>query len=377
MSTQYATVQNPSLSNNDVLKIPTLKRFYDNMPAWLPVSLEKGKGLTDPIEKQHALRCGKLIQFNAAKLVRYLVFDVDEMHPSDTPIGDYPHNCFYNWYEAGLPPPHIIIKNTKNGHCQYFYELKTPVSTSDKSNQKIVFWLHLIRRAMTIELNADSAYTHHISRNPFNPVDQEIFYNLTEPYSLDQLSKNLDLSTSYSNQKPDDYLGLGRNNDIFHTVRYDAYSYKQRCKNYDQLYSFVLSRCNAVNTELFANDLLPYNEVQNSAKSIAAWVWEKYTGKSKHISKRLSKEKAKNGKKGGKATGAAQKKNNMRKRKKALDLISQGVSKTEAARQVKVDRTTVNRWCKKAKEAEEKRILARSQNSTFFDTLFDQETLQP
>ena len=345
------------------------------MPAWLRVSLEKGKGLTDPIEKQHALRCGKLIQFNAAKLVRYIVFDVDEMHPNSPK--EYGHNCFLNWYEAGLPPPQIIIKNDLNGHCQYFYELKTPVSTSDKSNQKIVFWLHLIRRAMTIELNADSAYTHHISRNPFNPVDQEIFYNLTEPYSLDQLSKNLDLSTSYSNQKPDDYLGLGRNNDIFHTVRYDAYSYKQRCKNYDQLYSFVLSRCNAVNTELFANDLLPYNEVQNSAKSIAAWVWEKYTGKSKHISKRLSKEKAKNGKKGGKATGAAQKKNNMRKRKKALDLISQGVSKTEAARQVKVDRTTVNRWCKKAKEAEEKRILARSQNSTFFDTLFDQETLQP
>lgn len=53
------------------------------------------------------------------------------------------------------------------------------------------------------------------------------------------------------------------------------------------------------------------------------------------------------------------------------------MSKAEAARQVKVDRTTVNRWCKKAKEAEEKRILARSQNSTFFDTLFDQETLQP
>ncbi len=380
MSLQYATVQNPSLINNDVLNVAPLKRFYENMPAWMPVSLEKGKGLTDPLEKKKALTDGKLIQFNAAKLVRYLVFDVDEMHTDDITQADYEanthyeHNCFYNWHAANLPPPHIIIKNTKNGHCQYFYELKTPVSTSDKSNQKIVFWLHSIRRAMTLELNADSAYTHHISRNPFNPTDQEVFYNLVEPYSLDQLTKNLDLSTTYSNQKPDDYLGLGRNNDTFHTVRFDAYTYKQKCKNYEQLYSFVLSRCHAVNAELFANDLLPHNEVQTIAKSIAEWVWEKYTGKSKHISKRLSKEKAKIGRKGGKVTGAAQKKNNVRKRKKALALVSEGVTKTEAARQVKVDRTTVNRWCK---EVEEKRLLALSQNSTFFDTLFDQETLQP
>lgn len=370
MSTQYATVRNPSLSSNDVLKIPTLNRFYNNMPAWLRVSLEKGKGLTDPIEKQHALKCGKLIQFNSAKLVCYIVFDVDEMHPNSPQ--EYGHNCFLNWYEAGLPPPQIIIKNDLNGHCQYFFELETPVSVSDKSNQKIVFWLHSIRRAMTIELNADSAYTHHISRNPFNPINQTIFYNSVAPYSLDQLSKNLDLSTNYSNQKPDDYLGLGRNNDTFHTVRFDAYSYKQKCKNCDQLYSFVLSRCHAVNAELFSNDLLPHNEVQSIAKSIADWVWEKYTGKSQHISKKLSKEKAKIGKKGGKATGAAKKKNNARKRKKALELVKQGISKAEVARQLKIARSTVISWCKDAeKKAEKKAENDNLQNSMFFDTLFD------
>lgn len=365
MSLQYATVQNPSLDNDDVLNIAPLKRFYDNMPAWLRVSLEKGKGLTDPLERKNALRDGKLIQFNAAKLVRYIVFDVDEMHPNDTAI---PHNCFYNWHEAGVPPPQIIIKNKTNGHCQYFFELETPVSTSDNSRQKIVFYLHAIRKAMTIELNADSAYTHFISRNPFNADNQEISYSLVKPYSLDELSKNLDLSTSFTNQNPDDYLGLGRNNDNFHTVRFDAYSYKTQCSREEQLHSFVLGRCKAVNADLFADNMLPDNELASIAKSITTWTWERYTGKSKHISKRLSKAKAKIGSKGGKATAAVKKKNNARKRKKALELVSKSVTKTEAARQVKVDRTTVNRWCK---EAEEKRLFALSQNSAFFDTLLD------
>lgn len=366
MSLQYATVQNPSLLNNDVLKIAPLKRFYENMPAWMPISLEKGKGLTEPLEKKNALTDGRLIQFNAAKLVRYLVFDVDEMHPDDN--ADYEHNCFYNWHVAGLPPPQIIIKNKKNGHCQYFYELKTPVSTSDKSNQKIVFWLHSIRRAMTLELNADSAYTHHISRNPFNPIDQEVFYNLVGPYSLDELTKNLDLSTKYSIQKPDDYIGLGRNNDTFHTVRFDAYSYKSRCNTEQQLYSFVLGRCRAVNADLFANNMLPENEVKTIAKSISEWTWKYYTGKSRHISKKLSKEKARIGKKGGKATGAAKKKNNARKRKKALELVEQGISKSEVARQLKIARSTVISWCK---DAEKKAENDNLQNSMFFDTLFD------
>lgn len=326
-----------------------MRRFYDNMPAWLRISLDKGVGLTEPLEKPYALKGGKLIQFNAAKLVRYIVFDVDEMHPNDTTdIYNY-HNCFYNWHEADMPPPQIIIRNTKNGHCQYFYELKTPVSTSDSSRQKIIFYLHAIRKAMTIELNADSAYTHHISRNPFNPEDQEVFYNLAPPYSLDQLSKNLDLTTTFRSQRPDDYLGLGRNNDIFHTARFDAYSYKQQCNRREQLHSFVLSRCRAINAELFADDMLPDSEVCRSAKSIADWVWDKYTGKGGHLDKRLSIEKAKLGKKGGKTTGKVKKKNNARKRQKAFKLFNEGIPKAQIARDVDVHRNTINAWLKDAK----------------------------
>lgn len=349
MNTLYAAVQNPSLSDGyqEVLKIAPLRRFYDKMPVWLRISVEKGKGLTEPIEKSYALKGAKLIQFNAAKLVRYLVFDIDDVHPNDS--GEYP-NCFYNWHEAGMPPPQLIIRNTKNGHCQYFYELKTPVSTSDNSRQNIVFYLHAIRKAMTIKLNADSAYTHHISRNPFNPNHQEVFYNLVKPYGLDDLSKNLDLATNFSTQKPDNFLGLGRNNDIFHTVRFDAYSYKRECNKYEQLYSFVLSRCKAVNTEQFSDDKLPENECRHIAKSIATWTWDTYTGKSKHVDKKLSVLKAKSGKKGGDKTGKTKKKNNARKRQKALKLFNDGLSKAHIARALNVHRNTINAWLKNAKK---------------------------
>ena len=347
MSTQYATVQNPSLFGNDVLKIVPLRRFYDNMPAWLRIGIEKGKGLTEPIEKSYALKGAKLIQFNAAKLVRYLVFDIDDVHPNDN--SEY-SNCFYNWHEADMPPPQIIIRNKDNGHCQYFYELKMPVSTSDNSKQNIVFYLHAIRRAMTIQLNADSAYTHYISRNPFNANRQETFYSLVEPYSLDDLSKNLDLTTRFSSHKLEDFLGLGRNNDIFHTVRFDAYSYKRECAKYEQLYSFVLSRCRGVNAEQFADDMLPDNECRYIAKSIARWTWDKYTGKSKHTDKKLSVEKAKIGKKGGNTTGIRKKKNNARKRQKALKLFNEGVSKVQIAKELDVHRNTINEWLKKVKK---------------------------
>lgn len=351
MSLLYAKAVNVSIEDTSFLQIPPLKRFYEKAPAWLRISKKKGKGLTDPLSKDNALRDGKLIQFNSAKLICYLVFDIDLPHPDDT--SEEP-SCMYNWFYADMPPPTFIVYNELNGHCQYFYELKTPVSISHKSAPKPQLYLHAIRKQMTLDLNADSAYTHAISKNPFNSEEQTVYYCLAKPYELADLD-NLDRSllNDFKPSNPDDYLGLGRNNDIFHTVRFDVYAYKANCDRYEQLYNFCLNECRALNEEIsksYNKDKLNDNEIRSTAKSIARWTWERYNGKGKHRDKYFSLEQAKRGKKGGKAYGNKIKKNNARKRQKALKLVEQGISKAEVARQLKISRKTVTRWCQDAQK---------------------------
>ena len=345
MNLQYVTARNVSIDDIDTLQIPPLQRFYDKSPSWSRIALERGRGLTDPLPKKSALRDGKLIQFNSAKLISYLVFDIDEPHSDDT--GEHA-SCFYNWYHANVPAPQFIIRNTKNGHCQYFYELKNPVSTSPKSEPRPQHYLHAIRKQMTLALNADSAYTHALSRNPFNNENQEVFYSLIEPYELAYLDKlDDDEPQQFKPKNPDDWLGLGRNNDLFHTVRYDAYAYKECCSRYEQLYNFCLNECRAVNQRQNRGNLLPDNEVQHTAKSIAVWTWEKYNGRGRHRDKHFSKTQAKRGKKGGKQSQTQYKsQGSYYKRTKAKKLLASGMSKSEIAKSLKVSRVTITKWLK-------------------------------
>lgn len=350
MTLQYATARNVSIDDTSFLQIPPLKRFYEKAPSWSRIALEKGKGLTDPLSKDNALRDGKLIQFNSAKLISYLVFDIDEPHPDDT--SENP-SCFYNWFYADMPPPTFIVYNDINGHCQYFYELKTPVSTSKKSAKKPQYYLHAIRKQMTLDLNADSAYTHAISKNPFNSEKQTVYYCLAEPYELADLD-NLDRSllNDFKPSNPDDYLGLGRNNDIFHTVRFDVYAYKANCDRYEQLYNFCLNECRALNEEIsksYDKDKLNDNEIRSTAKSIARWTWDRYTGKGKHNDKYFSLEQAKRGKKGGKATAKKTNNKNKKKKAKAKKLYLSGMTKIAIAEKLNIHRNTISDWLKDVK----------------------------
>ena len=350
MLLQYATVRNPSFDSIETLKIPPLGRFYENLPNWIRCSFQKGHGLTEPLDKNTALAKGRLIQFNSANLIRYIVFDVD--NKIDKESAD--DSCFLNWHYADMPPPQIIIRNTSNGHCQYFYELESPVCISMQGKANIQHYLNAIRKAMTIQLNADSAYTHFISKNPLNSQMQEVSYCLVEPYTLDALSKNLDLTTTYSVRNPDDFMGLGRNNDIFHTVRFSAYAYKEKCKTQEQLYSYVLAECHLVNERLFIENMLPENEILTTANSNSDWTWKKYTGRARFKDRKLTVEQAKRGKKGGKRVQSLKsdkpvyKSDKTRyKRNKAAKLLADGMSKTAIAEQLKVSRKTISEWCRK------------------------------
>ena len=73
-----------------------------------------------------------------------------------------------------------------------------------------------------------------------------------------------------------------------------------------------------------------------TAKSIAKWVWQRFSYGN------FSEIQAKRGAKGGKAKGHAY----TEKREQAVALKAEGLSYTQIAEQLKVARRSVINWCK-------------------------------
>jgi len=185
------------------------------------------------------------------------------------------------WIEAELPAPNLVVINPRNGHAHLIYLLGAWVQTDfgDSRRLKVVRYAAAIERAYTAALGADPAYTGRFQHNPLS--DAYITkIGRDAPYSLDELARYVDLNEPARRKNPP--IGIGRNVETFDRLRRWAYVAVSdwRIGSYDAWYGAVADRGGQIAADVGAESPrgpLKANEVGHIVKSVARWVWERYS----------------------------------------------------------------------------------------------------
>lgn len=304
-----------------------LEQFTDNLPNKPYCSDDLHLGLQ--IRPKNLALLKRYIQPNHPYYTHFFVFDLD-----------YP-TAYIDFYYSmvGVPTPNLIVENPKNGHAHYIYQLATPIYQTNASNDKPIKYANAVYTALRQVLDADINYSGLITKNAVHSSWRTHVLR-EQPYTLDQLSERLDLTTRQINKeiKVDEAVGLGRNCCVFHTVRHWAYVEvrKYRAKSFNQWLDCVIAQCCSVNAQFTVP--MQYNEVKGIAKSIARWVWKR----DGYAYQEFIDRQTRKGQLGGKAKGEAYN----AKRKQAVALKAKGMSYTDIADKLNVSRRSVIYWCK-------------------------------
>ena len=189
------------------------------------------------------------IGYNTPKVTTFIVIDLDY------------DGSIFAYHDAGIPRPQFVLKNPKNGHCQYLYRLKDPVSFFKSSRNAPIRLLNAVTDALNDVLGSDKAFTGYLAKNALNSA-HEVYYTGAEPYTLHDLAAYLDLPTLKPTQAQNDEF-FGRNDAIFNTVRKMAISIAYT-GTYTQIYDQCLEWCEEYNTRY--SPQLPYNELKEHIK---------------------------------------------------------------------------------------------------------------
>jgi hypothetical protein len=282
------------------------------------------------------------IQHNPPPHVACLVFDIDRTD-----------GC-HAWRDAGLPAPNWVCLNMRNGHAHYGYLLAAPVARTSAAKQKPLRYLAAIEHVLAKRLGADMCYSGLITKNPVHS-DWWTIWHHSEPFSLDYLAEfcpDTELA-AYSRRSRKEVGGLGRNVTVFDNVRewaYKAVRAHWRPNGYEAWSAAVLAACECSNA--FGLELggpLPHSEIKATAKSIARWVWNRFTPAG------FSQVQAHRGAKGGRIGGKVSK-GGGRPSKAAsllpvvLQLKAQGYSNRDIAEDLHISAGSVSNYLRRDRE---------------------------
>lgn len=240
-----------------------LKTFEDN--------LSKKPYCTDELQYGLQIRSKKIavgrryVQHNKPTSVKYLAFDIDYAGVTE----HIRNNC--------LPPPNLIAYNRKSGRSHVFYCLGVEVYTVQNARRKPLELLAAIESQLCTELMADQGYTGLICKNPLHEA-WEVQELRQQPWDLAEFLEYLELPKKTTKKKAS--YGLGRNVFLFDNTRFWAYahvlSYRLSGAK-EEFFKAVLDYAVQKNQQFPAP--LSFPEVQATARSIAKWTWNKYTGR--------------------------------------------------------------------------------------------------
>ena len=205
----------------------------------------------------------KYIEFNQPCLVSYFIFDLD-----------YPESALA-WQEENLPPPFWVAQNPKNGHVHICYRLLFPYPTTEIASIKPMQYAAKIQAAIGRKLKADAGYSRKLTKNPYNPAWRTMYFT-DKSYLLDELA---DYVVVKALKKSEQEQGLGRNCTMFQQGASWAYTavmeFKQANTPFQMWHNAVKDRLKDINAGF--PEALPYSEVKATAKSIATWVWQRFS----------------------------------------------------------------------------------------------------
>lgn len=249
-----------------------------------------------------------------------------------------------------MPAPHWIAINPENGNYHLGYLLAAPVARTNAARLKPLRYLAAIEHVLAKKLGADMGYVGLITKNPVHRDWWTIWHN-HEPYSLDYLAEfcpDADLA-AYSRRSRKEASGLGRNVTLFDNVREWAYSAVReywRPNGYDAWASAVHGVCMQANAfGLEQGGPLPVSEVKATAKSIARWVWQRFSPAEFHA------VQAARGAKGGKVSKGGGRPS------KAADLLPEvlrlkglGYSNRDIAEDLQISAGSVSNYLRRERE---------------------------
>lgn len=322
-----ASIVSPELS-------PVFQRFYDALPD-RPRATDYLEVGSLPCPKIAAIQ-RRYIQFNKKNYwVKYLTYDLDYEGSS------------LAWYDLDLPAPTLITINPSNGHAHLSYELDTPVHLGGHPSRKAIYYLEVIRQGYTQALQADTAYTGLLSKNPLSnhwevqayDVVYDLF-RLAEPLrsiswkelekiSLDQLEEKIKRSKIELPTQRDgvgfrqEYAERGRNCFCFEHARFYSYEIVKNCKTQSELEKKVKAHIDQLNTAF--EERLPESEMRSTSRSITKWTWDKrdhFIQTSQKFSERQKERQL--------LSAATRKKKNEQEIRKAMDrCLKEGIKPTQ------------------------------------------------
>ena len=264
------------------------------------------------------------IQVNSPVTTIYFFFDGDK------------NDAALSWFDSNLPAPYWTTQNPENGHAHICYKLEIPLHTSEFSSIKAIKYAQAVYYAYALKLGADLSYSQLITKNPLHPQHRTTYWT-KQAYSLDYLADFVDLPKKLP--KKLEMVGLGRNVTMFEKGRHWAYT---AIRDYMHHHSSSVWE-QAVKTHMEAINAgfevpLPHSEVKATAKSIAKWVWQRFSYGD------FSEIQAKRGAKGGKKGGIVRSAQYAELRIQAKLMHEQGMNKTQIAKHLGVTRMTIINW---------------------------------